>query len=71
MFVDLDHFMRICIDDPPEAVFGLLNDFQRVVTDLIRCRGELNSYQGDGVLAILADAADRSDCATRTLQMRP
>jgi adenylate cyclase len=69
MFVDLDHFMRICIDDPPEAVFGLLNDFQRVVTDLVsRFKGELNSYQGDGVLAILADAADRSDCATRTLR---
>jgi class 3 adenylate cyclase len=69
MFVDLDHFMRICIDDPPEVVFGLLNDFQRVVTDLVLSfKGELNSYQGDGVLAILADAADRSDCATRTLR---
>ena len=69
MFVDLDHFMRICIDDPPEAVFGLLNEFQRVVTDLVSSfKGEINSYQGDGVLAIFADAADRSDCATRTLR---
>ena len=69
MFVDLDHFMGICIDDPPEAVFGLLSDFQRVVTDLVsRFKGELNSYQGDGVLATFADVADRADCATRTLR---
>jgi class 3 adenylate cyclase len=69
MFVDLDHFMRICIDDPPDAVFGLLSDFQHLVTDLVSSfKGELNSYQGDGVLAIFADAADRADCATRTLR---
>jgi len=53
----------------PEAVFGLLSDFQRVVTDLVsRFRGELNSYQGDGVLATFADVAGRADCATRTLR---
>jgi len=69
MFVDLDHFMRICIDDPPAAVFVLLNDFQRVVTDLVSSfGGELNSYQGDGVLATFADLADQADCATRTLR---
>src|SRR5215813_1319521 len=69
MFVDLDHFMRICIDDPPEVVFGLLNDFQRLVTDLVSgFKGELNSYQGDGVLAIFADTADSPDCATRALR---
>jgi adenylate cyclase len=69
MFVDLDHFMRICIDDPPEAVFGLLSDFQHVVTDTVaNFRGELNSYQGDGVLATFGDIADRADCATRTLR---
>jgi class 3 adenylate cyclase len=69
MFVDLDHFMRICIDDPPEAVFGLLNDFQRVVTDLVSSfKGELNSYQGDGVLVTFDDAAEWADCATRALR---
>jgi adenylate cyclase len=69
MFVDLDHFMRICIDELPEAVFGLLSDFQHVVTDVVSSfRGELNSYQGDGVLATFGDAADRADCATRTLR---
>jgi adenylate cyclase len=69
MFVDLDHFMRICIDDPPEAVFGLLSDFQYVVTDLVsRFRGELNSYQGDGVLATFWDVSGNADPATRTLQ---
>jgi len=68
MFVDLDHFMRICLDDPPEAVFGLLSEFQRLVTDVVSSfRGELNSYQGDGVLATFGDVADRPDCATRTL----
>jgi adenylate cyclase len=69
MFVDLDHFMRICIDDPPQAVFSLLSDFQSVVTETVASfRGELNSYQGDGVLATFEDAADRTDCATRTLR---
>jgi adenylate cyclase len=69
MFVDLDGFMRICMDDPPEVVFGLLGNFQRMVTDIVsRFRGELNSYQGDGVLAVFGDLADRADCATRTLR---
>ncbi|HTO67782.1 MAG TPA: adenylate/guanylate cyclase domain-containing protein [Bradyrhizobium sp.] len=69
MFVDLDHFMRICIDDPPEAVFGLLSDFQYVVTDQVsRFGGELNSYQGDGALATFWDESDNADSATRTLQ---
>jgi adenylate cyclase len=69
MFVDLDHFMRICIEDPPEAVFGLLGDFQLLVTHLVSSfRGELNSYQGDGVLATFGDLAGRSDCATRALR---
>jgi adenylate cyclase len=69
MFVDLDHFMQICIDDPPEAVFGLLSDFQHMVTDAVSSfRGELNAYQGDGVLATFGDMADRPDCAIRTLR---
>jgi adenylate cyclase len=69
MFVDLDHFTRMCTDSPPEAVFGLLSDFQRVVTNLVASfRGEINSYQGDGVLATFGDVADRADCATRALR---
>jgi adenylate cyclase len=69
MYVDLDDFMRICTDDPPEAVFGLIGNFQRVVTDAISSfRGELNAYQGDGVLATFGDVAGRAECATRTLR---
>ena len=69
MFVDLDNFMRICIDDPPQAVFDLLSDFQSMVTDTVASfRGELNSYQGDGVLATFEDVANRANCATRTLR---
>ncbi len=69
MFVDLDHFMRICTDDPPEAVFSLIGGFQRVVTAAVASfKGELNSYQGDGVLAIFGDVAGRTDCATRALR---
>ena len=60
MFADLDHFTRICIDDPPEFVFGLIRDFQRVVTSAVaEFRGKLNSYQGDGILATFADLAGR------------
>ena len=69
MFVDLDHFMQICTEDPPEAVFSLIGGFQRVVTAAISSfRGELNSYQGDGILAVFADVAERTDCATRALR---
>ena len=69
MFVDLDHFMRICIDELPEAVFGLLSEFQRMVTDVVSSfGGELNSYQGDGVLATFGDLGERANCATRTLR---
>jgi adenylate cyclase len=69
MFVDLDHFMRICIDELPEAVFGLLSDFQHMVTGVVSSfGGELNSYQGDGVLATFGDLGERADCATRTLR---
>jgi adenylate cyclase len=69
MFVDLDHFMRICMDAPPEAVFGLLGDFQHVVTNLASSfGGELSSYQGDGVLVTFGDATGRADCATRALR---
>jgi adenylate cyclase len=68
MFVDLDHFMRICIDDPPQAVFDLLSAFQRMVTDTVTSfGGELNSYQGDGALATFGDETDWA-CATRTLR---
>jgi class 3 adenylate cyclase len=69
MFADLDHFTRICIDDPPELVFALIRDFQRVVTNAVsEFRGKLNSYQGDGILATFADLAGRTDCTTRALK---
>jgi adenylate cyclase len=69
MFVDLDHFMRICIDELPDVVFDLLSDFQRMVTDVVSSfGGEVNSYQGDGVLATFGDLGESADCATRTLR---
>jgi adenylate cyclase len=69
MFADLDHFTRICIDDPPEFVFRLIRDFQRVVTSAVaEFRGKLNSYQGDGILATFADLAGRADCTSRALK---
>jgi adenylate cyclase len=69
MFVDLDHFMRICIDEPPLLVFDLIHEFQRIVTETIsRFEGKPNAYQGDGVLATFGDSAGRHDCATRTLR---
>jgi adenylate cyclase len=69
MFVDLDRFMQMCVEAPPETVFGLLGDFQHLVADLVlNFGGELNAYQGDGVLATFGDLAERADCATRTLR---
>lgn len=69
MFVDLDHFMRICTDVAPETVFVLLGEFQRIVTDDVsNFKGKLNAYQGDGVLATFDNAAGQTDCATRALR---
>jgi adenylate cyclase len=69
MFVDLDHFMRMCTDVSPQAVFALLREFQHIVTDTVSSfGGELNSYQGDGVLAVFEGFAGRANCATRALR---
>lgn len=69
MFVDLDQFMRICIDVPPPAVYVLIREFQLVVTQTVsRFGGEPNAYQGDGVLATFGDLAGRHDCASRSLR---
>jgi len=68
MFVDLDHFTRICAEDPPEYAFRLVKDFQHVVADVVsRFRGKLNLYLGDGAMATFGDLAGRIDCATRAL----
>ena len=69
MFADLDHFTRMCAEDPPELVFRLVRDFQHVVaTSVARYQGRLGSYLGDGAMAIFSDLAGRTDCATRALR---
>jgi class 3 adenylate cyclase len=69
MFVDLDHFMRTCIDVPVEDVFVLVEAFQRIVTDTVSSfSGEINAYQGDGVLVTFCELSGRTDCATRALR---
>src|ERR1700760_668626 len=69
MYVDLDHFMRICIDASADVVFALIRDFQRIVTDAVSdFKGELNAYQGDGVLATFSEVPGRADCASRALK---
>ena len=69
MYVDLDHFMRICIDASADVVFALIRDFQRIVTDAVSdFKGELNAYQGDGVLATFSELPGPADCASRTVQ---
>jgi class 3 adenylate cyclase len=68
MFVDLDHFMRTCIDLPAGQVFLLIEAFQRLVADTVASfAGRINSYQGDGILAVFGDLPGRADCATRSL----
>jgi adenylate cyclase len=69
MYVDLDHFMRICIDASADVVFALIRDFQRIVSDAVSdFKGELNAYQGDGALATFSELPGRADCASRTLK---
>jgi adenylate cyclase len=68
MFVDLDCFMRMCLDFPAEDVLLLIGQFQRIVTDAVSSfGGEVNGYQGDGALATFGKSAGRTDCATRAL----
>ncbi len=67
MFVDLDHFVKICADVPAEDVFIVIEKFQRIVADTVSSfKGEINAYQGDGVLATFSNLAGPG-CATRTL----
>jgi class 3 adenylate cyclase len=69
MFADLDHFTRICLDDPPDVVFGLVRDFQRVVAAaVLEFGGNVNAFQGDGVLVTFGALPARPDCATRALR---
>jgi adenylate cyclase len=69
MFADLDHFTRICAEDPPHRVFRLVRDFHHVVTESVaRCKGRLNAYLGDGAMATFGDGQGRIDCATRALR---
>jgi adenylate cyclase len=69
MFADLDHFTQLCSEAPPEAVFRLVRDFQRVVARSVSsCNGTLNGFAGDGAMATFRDLAGRADCATRALK---
>ena len=69
MFADLDHFTRLCFEEPPERAFRLVRDFQRIVADSVWCcGGRLNAYSGDGAMAIFGDRSRRIDCATRALR---
>jgi adenylate cyclase len=70
MFADLDHFTRICSEDPPEFAFRLVRDFQRVVvTSVSSCGGRIRSYSGDGAMATFGDlTTGRNDSATRALR---
>jgi adenylate cyclase len=68
MYVDLDRFMKICIDVPAEDVFVVIEKFQRIVADTVSSfKGEINAYQGDGVLVTFSNLAGPG-CATRTLR---
>jgi adenylate cyclase len=68
MYVDLDHFMRICTDVPAEDIFVVIETFQRIVADTVSSfKGEINAYQGDGVMATFSNLAGPG-CATRTLR---
>ena len=68
MFADLDNFTCICLENPPEFIFLLIDQFQRIVREAIaEFEGTLNWFQGDGVLATFSEAAGKPDCATRSL----
>lgn len=70
MFVDLDHFTGMCVDEPLDLVFRLVKNFHLMVAASVsRFRGRLSSRLGDGAMVIFNDlGGGQSDCATRALK---
>lgn len=68
LFVDLVGSTRLAVTEEPAAVVDLLNDFFKVVVDLVDLHGGLvNKFQGDAALAIFGAPLPHPDAAGAAL----
>lgn len=68
VFSDLRGFSAISESLPPEAVVEMLNDYLKVMTEIIfRHQGTINEIMGDGILMLFGAPATRPDDADRAI----
>ena len=68
VFSDLRGFSAISEALPPEAVVGMLNDYLKVMTEVIfKYHGTINEFMGDGILILFGAPTMREDDADRAL----
>jgi adenylate cyclase len=68
LFVDIVGSTRLAVNLPPREVVDLLNEFFRVVVDVVgRHGGFVNKFQGDAALAIFGAPLDQEDFAGQAL----
>lgn len=68
LFVDMVGSTATAAERPPTEVVSLLNEFFRVVVDVIdRNHGLINKFMGDAALAIFGAPLDRPDAPTAAL----
>lgn len=68
LFVDLVGSTRLAVTEEPAAVVDLLNDFFKVVVDLVDLHGGfVNKFQGDAALAIFGAPLPHPDAAGAAL----
>ncbi|EOM76327.1 adenylate cyclase [Rhodococcus rhodnii LMG 5362] len=68
LFVDMVGSTGAAAERPPGEVVGMLNEFFRVVVDVVdRHNGFVNKFMGDAALAIFGAPLDRPDAPTAAL----
>jgi adenylate cyclase len=68
LFVDLKGSTELASERPPSEVVALLNDFFRIVVEVVEDHGGLvNKFEGDAALAIFGAPIERDDAAACAL----
>lgn len=68
VFSDLRGFSAISEAYSPEAVVGMLNDYLKVMTEVIfKYQGTINEFMGDGILILFGAPTMREDDADRAI----
>jgi PAS domain S-box-containing protein len=69
MFADIVGFTRLCEEQPAEAIFDLLREFQRrMVRQVFATQGTLDKYTGDGMMATFGTPRPSPRDATNALR---